>query len=154
MYYFYSIHSGLPPLYQNTLQEPGVQDIVNINKIKCETYGDLVDEVYSRLSETLINNQDSYSQIENDEISGAEYPNNNDSEDIETNKTSTIPTFMPQILPDNEIAEGINSLNLKQKDVFNVVRKWAKEYVNAMDIMLNRFTYFFRVGEALANLIW
>ena len=154
MYYFYSIHSGLPPLYQNTLQEPGVQDIANINKIKCETCGYLVDEVYSRLSETLINNQDSYSQIENDEISGAEYPNNNDSEDIETNKTSTIPTFMPQILPDNEIAEGINSLNLKQRDVFNVVRKWAKEYVNAMDIMLNQFTYFFRVGEALANLIW
>ena len=154
MYYFYSIHSGLPPLYQNTLQEPGVQDIANINKIKCETCGDLVDEVYSRLSETLINNQDSYSQIENDEISGAEYTNNNDSEDIETNKTSTIPTFMPQLLPDNEIAEGINSLNLKQRDVFNVVRKWAKEYVNAMDIMLNQFTYFFRVGEALANLIW
>ena len=64
--------------------------------------------VYSRLSETLIENQDPHSQIKNNEIPGAEYPNDNDSEDIETNKTSTIPTFMPQILPDDEIAEGIN----------------------------------------------
>ena len=39
--------SGLPPLYQNKLQEPEVQDIVNINKIKFEPYGDLVYEVYS-----------------------------------------------------------------------------------------------------------
>ena len=94
--------SGLPPLYQNKLQEQGAQDIVNINKIKFEPYCDLVDEVNSRLSETLINNQDTHSQIENDEIPGAEYPNDNDSEDTEINKTSTIPTFMPQTLPDDD----------------------------------------------------
>ena len=94
---------GLPPLYQNKLQEQGAQDIVNFNKIKFERYGDLVDEVYSRFNETLINNQDPHSQIENDEIPGAEYLNNNDSEDTETNKILTIPTFMPQILIDNEI---------------------------------------------------
>ena len=89
---------GLPPLYQNKLQEQGAQDIVNINKIKFEPYCDLVDEVNSRLSETLINNQDTHSQIENDEIPGAEYPNDNDSEDTEINKTSTIPTFKPMVI--------------------------------------------------------
>ena len=36
---------------------------------------------------------------------------------------------MPQIFPDNEIAEGINFLNSKQREVFNVAHKWAKEYV-------------------------
>ena len=92
------------------MQEQGVENIVNINKIIFEPYGDLVDEVYSRLSETLINNQDPHSQIEHDEIPGAEYPNGNDSEDTETRKTCTIPTFMLQILPDDEIAEAINSL--------------------------------------------
>ena len=121
--------SGLPPLYQNKLQEKGVQGIENINKIKFEPYGNLVDEVYSRLNETLVNNQNPHSQIENDEIPGAEYPNDNDSEDTETNKTSTIPTFMPKISTDDEIARGINSLNSKQREVFNVVHKWAKEYV-------------------------
>ena len=58
--------------------------------------------MYSRLNETLINSQDPHSQTENDETPGAEYHNNNNLEDTETNKTSTIPTFMPQILPDDE----------------------------------------------------
>ena len=79
--------------------------------------------MYSWLNETLIDNQDPHSQIENDEIPGGEYPNDNDSEDTKTNKTSTIPFFLPQILPDNEIAEGINSLNSKEREVFNVVHK-------------------------------
>ena len=36
---------------------------------------------------------------------------------------------MPKILPGNDIAEGINSLNSKQREVFNVVHTWAKDYV-------------------------
>ena len=41
--------SGFPPLYQNKLQEQGVQDVVNTNKIKFEPYGDLVDKAYLNL---------------------------------------------------------------------------------------------------------
>ena len=36
---------------------------------------------------------------------------------------------MPKILPDDEITGGINSLNSNQREVFNVVHKWVKEYV-------------------------
>ena len=36
---------------------------------------------------------------------------------------------MSQILPDNEIADSINSLNSKQRETFNAVHTWAKEYV-------------------------
>ena len=54
---------------------------ININKIKFETYGNLVNNVYSWRNETLINNQEPHSQIENNEILGAEYPNSNDPED-------------------------------------------------------------------------
>ena len=129
--------SGLPPFYQNKLQEQGVQDIVSNKKIKSESYGDLVDEEYSGLNETLTNNQEPHSQIENDEISGAEFPNDNDSEGTEINKTSAVPNFLPQILPDDEISEGINSLNLKQRKVFNVLHKWVESMLNVMDIMLN-----------------
>ena len=32
------------------------------------------------------------------------------------------------ILPDDEIAGSINSLNSKQREVFNVIHKWTKEY--------------------------
>ena len=105
--------SGFPPLYQNKLQEQGVQDVVNRNKIKAEPYGDLVDQAFSQFNENSINNQDPHGQIENDETLEAGYPNENDSEDTKTNKTSAIPNFMPQVLPDDEIAKGINSLNSK-----------------------------------------
>ena len=73
--------------------------------------------------------QDPHSQIENDEIPGGEYPNENDSEVTRTNKTSAIPNFIPQILPDDEIAKDTNSLNSEQREVFNEVHTWAKDYV-------------------------
>ena len=107
--------SGFPLMYENKLQEDGVQDVVNKNKRKLEPYGDLVDQGFSKINENLINNQDPNSQIENDETSAAEYPNESDSEEGETNKTSALPNFMPQILPDDEIADGKSSLNSKQR---------------------------------------
>ena len=36
---------------------------------------------------------------------------------------------MPQTLPDDEIAKDINSLKSKQREVFNVVHTWAKNYL-------------------------
>ena len=121
--------SGCPPLHQNKLQEQGVQDVVNRNKIKFKPYGDLVDQTFSQFNENSINNQDPHSQIGKDGTPEAEYANENDSEDTETNKTSVIPNFMPEILPDDEIAKGINSLNAKQREVFSVVHILDKHYV-------------------------
>ena len=46
-------------------------------------------------------------------------------------QTSAIPNVMPKILSYDEIAESINSLNLKKRKVFNVVHTWAnRNYVN------------------------
>ena len=39
---------------------------------------------------------------------------------LETSKTSIIHIFLPKILPEKETTEDINSLNLKQSEVFNV----------------------------------
>ena len=79
--------SGFPSMYQNKLQDHGVQDTVNMNKIKNESYGDLVDHDFLQFNKNLINNHDPFSLIENDETPGAEYPSKKDSEDIDTNKT-------------------------------------------------------------------
>ena len=70
---------------------------------KFEPYGDLVDQTFSQFNENYINNQDSHSQIENDETPGAEYTNENYLEDTET-KLPQFPNFMPKILPDDLIA--------------------------------------------------
>ena len=45
--------SGCPPLHQNKLQEQGLQDVVNRNKIKFKPYGDLVDQTFSQFNEKL-----------------------------------------------------------------------------------------------------
>ena len=105
--------SGFPPMYQNKLQEERVQDVVDINKMKFEPYGDLVYQTISQFNKKLINNQDPHNQTKSNEILGTEYSNENDSEERKTNKNSLIPNFKPQIFPDDEIAEGINSLNSK-----------------------------------------
>ena len=61
----------------------------------------------------MIKNQNSHIQIENNEISGPECSNENNSGDTEPKKTSVIAHFMSKILPDDDMA-GINSLNSKQ----------------------------------------
>ena len=96
--------SGFSPMYQNKLKEEGVQDIVNINKVKIELYSDLVDQDNSTTTWLTVK-----THIAN-ETPGAEYPYESNSEERETNKTSALSSFAPQILPDDEIAEGINSL--------------------------------------------
>ena len=57
------------------------------------------------------NHLDPHSQIENDEEPVSEISNLNDSEETETSKASVIVNFMPKILPNDDIAEGLNSLN-------------------------------------------
>ena len=66
--------SDCPALYQNKQQKKkkkGIQDIVNRNKIKFESYGDLVYQSFSQLNKNSIKNQDSHSQTENDITPGA-----------------------------------------------------------------------------------
>ena len=70
-------------------------------------------KIFLNYNEKLVNNQDPHSQIESDETPETEYPIENEPEDTETNKTSAIPNFIPQILPDDESVRGINSLNSK-----------------------------------------
>ena len=106
--------SAYPPMHQTKLQEQGVQDVVNRDKMKFVPSCDLYYQAFSQFNESSINNQDPYGQIEKDETPGAEYPNENDSEHTETNKTSAIPNFIPQILPDDEITNGMYSLSSKQ----------------------------------------
>ena len=56
------------------------------NSIKCtfEPCGVLVDERYPRYNVNMIDNQDSFSQIENDETGKALHSNNQDNEKMMT----------------------------------------------------------------------
>ena len=127
-------------MYQNKLGQQGVQAVVNMNKIKFEPYGNLADQFFSYFNESSLTNQDPHSQVKNHETPGYEYPNEDDSRSTETNKISTILNFMPKILPGDETAKDINSLNSKQMEVFNVVHTWVEDYVKYNGIMLNTCT--------------
>ena len=52
-------------MYHNKIQERGVQNVVNMNKIRLETYGDLTHFGFSQFNKSFINNQDPHSQIKN-----------------------------------------------------------------------------------------
>ena len=60
--------------------------------IKFEPHGYLVDQAFSQFNKNSIKNQDPHSQTENGETE-VEYPNEIDSEDTETNKTSANPKY-------------------------------------------------------------
>ena len=42
-------------------REEGIKDVVNINKIKCEPYGELADQTFSQFKKNLIDYQDPWS---------------------------------------------------------------------------------------------
>ena len=56
----------------------------------------------------------------------AEHPNESNTEEAEANRTSALPVLLPQILPIDKIAQGINSLNSRQREVFNAVHRSAR----------------------------
>ena len=99
-----------------------------MNLIKFEPHGDLVDRAFSQFNENL--NQEPHSQTENDETPWAQYPNENDLENRKkTPKNLQFLTLFKKILPDDEIGEGINSINSKPKEFFNMAYTWNKDYV-------------------------
>ena len=77
----------------------------------------------------MIKNLELHNQIKNDETQRSECSDEKDWEVKTFVKTSVIPKFMPKILPDDEIAEYKNSLNLKLMEALIVVHKWSKDYV-------------------------
>ena len=106
--------SDCPLLYQNKLQEQRIQEVANMNKIMFKPYSDLVDQTFSDFNETLINIQDPYSKIQSYKTPRAEYNNGNNSEGMETNKTSAIFNVMPKIIVGDEIEEEFKSNKIFQ----------------------------------------
>ena len=36
------------------------------------------------------------------------------------------------VIPDNNINESIRSLNMKQREVFNIIHKWSRDYIKIL----------------------
>ena len=132
--------SGNPPTYASKLSEPGVIDLVNQNYSLVEPFATIVDNAFLRLSSDIDNIMDPYDQQENDEVN---YYLTEDIDDSESEAFETMGAHsavgnnnlmfnkLPAI-PDKIINDNIRSLNMKQKEVFNFIHKWARDYIKSL----------------------
>ena len=124
--------SGNPPTYASKLSEPGVTDLVNQNYSLVEPFATIVDNAFLRLSSDIDNIMDPYGQQENDEVNDylTEDIDDSESEAFETmeahsadvGNNNLISNKLP-VIPDNIINENIGALNMKQREVFNLIHK-------------------------------
>ena len=126
--------AGNPPSYQSKLCEASVLEVVNSNKQKFEPFADIVDEAFANYNENLVNNQDPYGQIDNDETEQTcEDTDENESNSSDTSVNNALPNNMPPQLSDESISENIRTLNVKQRHIFNIVHKWARDYIKGLN---------------------
>ena len=121
---FYPLRSGIElfgvnKTYQLQLRDENILSLIK-NRLRFESYADLVDAAYTNRNAELISNQDAYGEIENFETKGALYSEHVTC--LENNENRSIPnfsirSFIPQILAGDEIAANIKSLNKKKRDV-------------------------------------
>ena len=84
---------------------------------------------------------DPYGQQENDEVKDylTEYIGYSESAAFETmeahsadvGNNNLMSNKLPAI-PDNIINENIRSLNMKQREVFNFIHKWSRDYIKSL----------------------
>ena len=133
--------SGNPPTYASKLSEPGVIDLVNQNYSLVEPFATIVDNAFLRLSSDIDNIMDPYDQQENDEV------NDYLTEDIDKSEREAFETMEAHstddgsydlmsnkllAISDNIIKEKIRSLNMNQREVFNFIHKWSKDYFKSL----------------------
>ena len=145
MYYTFrdekELLSGNPSTYASKLSEPGVIDLANQNYSLVEPFATIVDNAFLRLSSDIDNIMDPYGQQENDEVNDylTEDIDDSESEAFETIESHSrdvgnknlMSNELPAI-PDNIINENIRSLNMKQREVFNFIHKWSRDYIKSL----------------------
>ena len=105
-----------------------------MNRIKAEPYALRVENALERLSTNQNANIDSFGQQENDEINDTLNENLHNEEFLDDELTCNFPESgfscsTHPVFQDSLINENIRSLNVKQRQVFDVIHKWARNYV-------------------------
>ena len=127
-----ALKSNSSQTYAETLSDPSVCDIVNRNKINFEPFVDLVDKALADFRVDPSNNLDLFAQQEDDEV--AETLNlqcaEEESADEEPIEIEPGISFAHSTMPisDDEIWKNVRSLNQKQREVFEIINKWAQDY--------------------------
>ncbi|XP_066926174.1 uncharacterized protein [Clytia hemisphaerica] len=135
--------SAVEKTYTAKLHEPGVIEILERNRALIQPYAGLVDDALERYRTDLVLNMNDFEQQENDEINEElQNTNNEDESDEESNnRTPNLTAAIPMesiLLPDNEINARIRSLNHQQREVFDVIHKWGRDFIKNLSSKVPR----------------
>ena len=96
----------------------------------------MVDDALQNMHTNLQNNQDSFAQQENDDVEQRLEtvrdltPDDPDDEpELFTSEMGMTVPIRPTLLSDDALNEKIRSLNIQQRQIFDVVNKWARDTV-------------------------
>ena len=125
--------------YCNKLSDPLVLDIVNKNKIIFEPNSASIENALRTYREDLELNFDAYAQQENEhvveEISNlTDIDIEQDELDEETLNNLPPDSSKPTVISDDELNTRINSLNQRQREIFDVVLTWGKTFCSEFKI--------------------
>ena len=120
--------------YAEKVNSSNVLEIINLNCIKVEAYSLLVENALERLSTNQSADIDSFGQQENDEINDRLNENLHNKEFLDDELTCNFPESgfscsTHPVFQDSLINENIRSLNVKQRQVFDIIPKWARDYM-------------------------
>ena len=130
--------------YAAKLLEPGVIETIEANRALIEPYAGLVNDALERFRNDIILNINDFEQQENDETNAElqnDVTNNDESEDENTEDTGQLRATIPMesiLLPDDEINARVRSLNQQQREVFDVIHKWGRDFVKNLSSKVAR----------------
>ena len=124
--------------FNEKLTSPDVLETVNLNRIKVESYAVLVEDALERLATDQESNINPFGQQENEEVSDKL------NEDIQNLSNAELLVdddmrhaniglggngYTVPLYQDSAISENIRSLNAKQRQLFEVLHKWSRDYI-------------------------
>ena len=106
-------------------------------------------------------NMEPYGQQENDEVTEniVDFSDNSDTDTLETTETQSADlgntnafTNQLRVAPDdNVINKNIRSLNMQQREIFNFVHKWSRDFIKSLGCKIHQNVkpfYIFITGGA------
>ena len=120
-----------PPTYSQKFHEPEVAAVVNRNRRLIQPHAELVEEVYERMQNMELNNEVSSAQHHNELESFLAQENFDDEGFDNAMYDNSLNNFriLTNIYQDSIINSNIRTLNPKQLQVFNIVHKWARDFI-------------------------
>ena len=131
-------------------------EVVNQNCSSVEPFATIVDDAFLRISCDIDSNMDPHGQQENDEITEnmVDFPDNFDTDTLETTETQSADlgntnafTNQLRVIPDdNVINKNIRSLNMQQREIFNFVHKWSRDFIKSLGCKIHQHVKPFHIS--------